>query len=75
MASSEALCSTDVIQILEVLDKGTAMQRFRAGRKDPLRKIFCLKLETFEILQLPTTSTRGKSPQPEEYGEVTKLKL
>ena len=70
MASSEAFRSNDVIEILQALDSGTTMQRFRAGRKDPLKKHFCLKLETFEIQQLPILSAnqRGKTPQPEEYG-------
>jgi len=70
MTSSGTFRSTDVIEILRALDSGTTMQRFRMGRRDPLKKHFCLKLETFEIQQLPILSAnqRGKTPQPEEYG-------
>lgn len=59
---------TDIIEILRALDYGTSMYRFK-GRREPIRKLFCLKLETFEIQQFPITSSHSrKSPQPEEYG-------
>ena len=62
--------TTDIIEILRALDYGTAMLRFK-GKKDPFRKLFCLKLETFEIQQFPITSSHSKkSPQPEEYGMI-----
>lgn len=64
----EVFRSADIIEILRALDYGTAMFRFK-GRREPLRKLFCLKLETFEIQQFPITSSHSrKSPQPEEYG-------
>lgn len=64
---------TDIIEILRALDYGTAMFRFK-GRREPLRKLFCLKLETFEIQQFPITSSHSKrSPQPEEYGIILGL--
>ena len=59
--------TTDIIEILRALDYGTAMFRFK-GRREPLRKLFCLKLETFEIQQFPITTSQKKPPQPEEYG-------
>jgi len=68
MAGSEVFRSTDIIEILRALDYGTAMVRFK-GRREPVKKLFCLKLETFEIQQFPITSShQRKTPQPEEYG-------
>jgi len=68
--SSDVFRSADIIEILRALDYGTAMFRFK-GRREPLKKLFCLKLETFEIQQYPITSShQRKSPQPEEYGMI-----
>ena len=58
----------DILEILQLLNKGTAMQCCK-GRKEPFKKLFCLKLETMDIQQFPITSSQSKKPpQPEEYG-------
>lgn len=55
----------EVPQILQALDQGTVMIRFfrRKGNK-PEKRILCLKMETFEILQYPVA--KGKLTQCEE---------
>ena len=57
----------DMLEILQQLNKGTAMLCCK-GRKEPFKKLFCLKLETMDIQQFPITSQSKKPPQPEEYG-------
>lgn len=58
----------DILEILQALNNGTAMLCCK-GRKEPFKKLFCLKLETMDIQQLPITSSQSKKPpQPEEYG-------
>ena len=49
----------DISQILGALDQGTYMVRFfrRRGNR-PERRIFCLKMDTFEILQYPMQGGR-----------------
>ena len=75
MAGSDVFRSTDIIEILRALDYGTAMVRFK-GRREPVKKLFCLKLETFEIQQFPITSShQRKTPQPEEYGMAIQTSL
>ena len=60
----------DVPQILQALDQGTVMIRFfrRKGNR-PEKRILCLKMETFEILQYPVS--RGKLTQCEETSKLT----
>lgn len=60
----------DVIEILQELKKGTTMLRCK-GRKEPLRKYFCVKLETLEIQQF-SIAKKSSQPesQPEEYGMI-----
>lgn len=57
--------AAEVPQILQALDQGTVMIRFfrRKGNR-PEKRILCLKMETFEILQYPMA--RGKLTQCEE---------
>lgn len=60
--------AADISQILGALDQGTFMVRFfrRRGNR-PEKRIFCLKTETFEILQFPMT--RGRMTLSEESSE------
>ncbi len=55
----------EVPQILQALDQGTVMIRFfrRKGNR-PEKRMLCLKMETFEILQYPVT--KGKQILCEE---------
>jgi len=55
----------EIPQILHALDQGTVMIKFfrRRGNK-PEKRIFCLKTDTFEILQFPMA--RGRLTQCEE---------
>ena len=58
----------EIPQILHALDQGTVMVKFfRRGRNRPERRIFCLKTDTFEVLQFPMA--RGKLTQCEETSE------
>ena len=57
--------SAEIPQILHALDQGTVLIRFfkkKANR--PEKRIFCLKTDTFEILQFPMT--RGSLTLPDE---------
>ncbi len=58
----------EIPQILHALDQGTVMIKFfkRRGNR-PEKRIFCLKTDTFEILQFPMA--RGKLTQCEETSE------
>lgn len=58
--------SADIPQILLALDQGTVMIKF-FKRKRPERRVFCLKTDTFEILQYPMG--RGKNTLSEETSE------
>ena len=57
----------EVPQILLALDQGTVMIKFFRKRKVPERRVFCLKTDTFEILQYPMG--RGKHTLCEESSE------
>ena len=58
----------DIAQILHALDQGTVMIKFFKKRGSrPEKRIFCLKTDTFEIMQFPMA--RGKLTQCEETGE------
>ena len=59
--------SAEIPQILNALDQGTVMIKFFRKRKLPERRVFCLKMETFEILQYPMG--RGKHTLCEESSE------
>ena len=51
--------AAEIPQILHALDQGTVMIRFFfRRRRQPEKRIFCLKTDTFEILQYPMS--RGK---------------
>ena len=55
----------EIPQILHALDQGTVMIKFFKKRGNrPEKRIFCLKTDTFEILQFPMA--RGKLTQCEE---------
>ena len=54
----------EIPQILHALDQGTVMIKFFKGKKKPEKRIFCLKTDTFEIMQFPMA--RGKHTQCEE---------
>ena len=56
--------AAEIPQILHALDQGTVMIRFFRRRKQPENRVFCLKTETFEILQFPMQ--RGKHTPTEE---------
>ena len=56
----------EIPQILHALDQGTVMIKFFKRGKRPEKRIFCLKTDTFEILQFPMV---GKLPQCEETSE------
>ena len=56
--------SAEIPQILLALDQGTVMIKFFRKRKVPERRVFCLKTDTFEILQYPMG--RGKHTLCEE---------
>lgn len=56
--------SAEIPQILLALDQGTVLIRFFRKRKLPERRVFCLKTDTFEILQYPMG--RGKLTLSEE---------
>ena len=60
--------AADISQILTALDQGTFMVRFfrRRGAR-PEKRIFCLKTDTFEILQYPMQ--RGRMTLSEESSE------
>ena len=51
-------------RILQALEQGNIMVRFIRGKKQPLRKLFCLREDTAEILQYP--AQRGKTTAAEE---------
>ena len=58
----------DISQILGALDQGTFMVRFFRRRSTrPEKRIFCLKMDTFEILQYPMQ--RGRMTLSEESSE------
>ena len=57
----------EVPQILLALDQGTVMIKCFRKRKVPERRVFCLKTDTFEILQYPMG--RGKHTLCEESSE------
>ena len=60
--------TAEIPQILHALDQGTVLIRFfkkKANR--PEKRIFCLKTDTFEILQYPMT--RGSLTLPDERSE------
>ena len=59
--------SAEIPQILHALDQGTVMIKFFRKRKLPERRVFCLKTETFEILQYPMG--RGKHTLCEDSSE------
>lgn len=60
--------TADISQILAALDQGTFMVRFFRRRSNkPERRIFCLKTDTFEILQYPLQ--RGRLTLSEESSE------
>lgn len=55
----------DIAQILTALDQGTVMIRFFSRKKgNPQKRIFCLKTDTFEVLQYPMA--RGRHTLSEE---------
>ena len=56
--------AAEIKQILLALDQGTVMIRFFRRRRQPENRIFCLKTDTFEILQYPMQ--RGKHTPTEE---------
>ena len=73
--------SAEIPQILHALDQGTVMIRFfrRRGTR-PEKRIFCLKTDTFEILQYPlhrgrltlseeTSTSGGGSIQSSDYNQ------
>lgn len=57
----------EIPQILTALEQGTVMIKFFRKRKVPERRVFCLKTDTFEILQYPMG--RGKHTLCEESSE------
>ena len=56
--------SADIPQILLALDQGTMLIKFFKKKRPPERRVFCLKTDTFEILQFPMG--RGKNTLSEE---------
>jgi phosphatidylinositol phospholipase C gamma-1 len=64
--------SAEIPQILLALDQGTVMIKFFRKRKLPERRVFCLKTETFEILQYPMG--RGKHTLCEESIDIREIK-
>ena len=60
--------SAEIPQILHALDQGTVMIRFFRRRRQPEKRIFCLKTDTFEILQYPMA--RGKLTLSEESSKL-----
>lgn len=59
----------DISQILTALDQGTFMIRFFRRRSTrPEKRIFCLRTDTFEILQYPMQ--RGRLTLSEESSEL-----
>lgn len=65
--------SAEIPQILHALDQGTVMIRFfrRRGTR-PEKRIFCLKTDTFEILQYPLH--RGRLTLSEETINIREIK-
>lgn len=60
--------AAEIPQILHALDQGTVMIRFFVKKKGkPEKRIFCLKTDTFQILQYPMA--RGRLTQCEEISE------
>jgi len=53
----------EIPQSLHALDQGTVMIRF-FRKKSPQKRIFCLKTDTFEVLQYPMA--RGRHTLAEE---------
>ncbi len=59
----------EIPQILHALDQGTVMIKFFKGRgRRPEKRIFCLKTDTFEILQFPMA--RGRLTQCEDTSKL-----
>ena len=56
--------TAEISRVLHALEQGNIMVRFIRGKKQPLKKLFCLREDTFEILQYPIQ--RGKSTAAEE---------
>ena len=54
----------EIPQILHALDLGTVMIRFFRKSNKPQKRIFCLKTDTFEVLQYPMA--RGRHTLAEE---------
>jgi phosphatidylinositol phospholipase C gamma-1 len=64
--------SAEIPQILHALDQGTVMIKFFRKRKVPERRVFCLKTDTFEIMQYPMG--RGKHTLCEESIDIREIK-
>ena len=60
----------EIPQILADLDQGKLMTRFFKKGRRPERRILCLRIESFEILQFPSTS--GRQTIPEESSAQTR---
>lgn len=48
-----AVSGADIGTILSALERGTVMVRFPARKRRPEKKLFCLKVDTFEVVQYP----------------------
>ena len=65
--------SAEIPQILHALDQGTVMVKFFKRGKRPEKRIFCLRTDTFEILQFPMA--KGKLTQCEETSKSCETML
>ena len=57
----------EIPQILLALDRGTVMIKFFKRKKVPERRVFCLKTDTFEILQYPMGGKHTLCEEASEY--------
>ncbi|XP_064393377.1 1-phosphatidylinositol 4,5-bisphosphate phosphodiesterase gamma-1-like [Halichondria panicea] len=66
--------TADIPNILTALDQGTVLIRFFKKRGNrPEKRIFCLKTDTFEILQFPMT--RGVLSVSEEKIDIREIRM
>lgn len=61
---------SEIMKVMKALESGTVMIKFHSqkGRRRPEKRLFALRLSTFEIHQFPYPS-RGR-PIAEDTGEV-----
>ncbi|KAL5466720.1 hypothetical protein EMCRGX_G030868 [Ephydatia muelleri] len=67
-----AVSGADIGTILSALERGTVMVRFPARKRRPEKKLFCLKVDTFEVVQYPLS--KGTRTVAEESIDIREIK-